>query len=163
MTNSSAEMRQRAETLGAEPTLQAMVKAKAKRRASDELEKPLSQYRDEELAKMRVNFYGANPSYHIARYNFVHKIGKSRTGITIARPPRPPAAGAQEGCPSRNKPTKSSRGWSAAGFFSPQRHRDTETQRTKRQSVPSFPRRREPRQVKRAASRGSRFRGNDDL
>ncbi len=80
-----AEMRQRAETLVNEPTLDAMLKAKAKRRASDEAEKPLQQYRDEELAKMRVNFYGANPSYHIARYNFVHKIGKSRTGITIAR------------------------------------------------------------------------------
>ncbi len=80
-----AEMQERAETLATEPSLDAMLKAKSKRRTSDELEKPLAQYREEELEEMRTNFYGANPSYHIARYNFVHKVGKSRTAITIAR------------------------------------------------------------------------------
>ena len=80
-----AEMQERAETLVTEPSLDAMLKAKSKRRTSDELEKPLAQYREEELEEMRTNFYGANPSYHIARYNFVHKVGKSRTAITIAR------------------------------------------------------------------------------
>ena len=80
-----AEMRQRAAALAAEPALTAMLRAKSKRRAADEADKPLARYREEELARMRVNFYGANPSYHIARYNFVHKVGKSRTAITIAR------------------------------------------------------------------------------
>ena len=34
---------------------------------------------------MRLNFYGFDPSYHVARYNFVRKIPKSRTPVTIAR------------------------------------------------------------------------------
>jgi len=34
---------------------------------------------------MRLNFYGFDPSYHVARYNFVRRVPKSRTPITIAR------------------------------------------------------------------------------
>jgi putative two-component system hydrogenase maturation factor HypX/HoxX len=34
---------------------------------------------------MRLNFYGFDPSYHVARYNFVYKVPKSRTPLTIAR------------------------------------------------------------------------------
>jgi hypothetical protein len=34
---------------------------------------------------MRLNFYGFDPSYHVARYNFIHKIAKSRTPLTLAR------------------------------------------------------------------------------
>ncbi|MEJ2622086.1 MAG: hypothetical protein P8163_18080 [Candidatus Thiodiazotropha sp.] len=37
------------------------------------------------MEQMKGNFYGFDPSYHIARYNFVHKIAKSRTPLTIAR------------------------------------------------------------------------------
>ncbi len=80
-----AELQERAETLVNEPAVNKMLAAKAKRRAADEAEKPLQAYREDELAKMRTNFYGANPSYHIARYNFVHKVGKNRTAVTIAR------------------------------------------------------------------------------
>ncbi len=58
---------------------------KARRRAADEAAKPLAQYRAEELERMRLNFYGFDPSYHIARYNFVAKVAKSRTPVTIAR------------------------------------------------------------------------------
>lgn len=58
---------------------------KRERRKADEAEKPLQQYRDEELEKMRLNFYGFDPSYHVARYNFVYKVPKSRTPLTIAR------------------------------------------------------------------------------
>ncbi|WP_193176679.1 hydrogenase maturation protein [Oricola nitratireducens] len=61
------------------------LREKARRRAQDEAEKPLARYRDEELQRMRRNFYGFDPSYHVARYNFVHKVPKSRTPITIAR------------------------------------------------------------------------------
>ena len=39
----------------------------------------------EELERMSLNFYGFDPSYHVARYKFVHKIAKSRTPATIAR------------------------------------------------------------------------------
>ncbi len=61
------------------------IKAKAERRARDEALKSLSAYRSEELLRMKKNFYGFDPSYHIARSNFVHKIPKSRTPITIAK------------------------------------------------------------------------------
>lgn len=54
------------------------------RRAADEAEKPLQAYRDEELRRMKLNFYGFDPSYHVARYNFIHKVPKSRTPLTIA-------------------------------------------------------------------------------
>lgn len=62
-----------------------LVTQKNRRRQRDEKEKPLQDYRDEELEKMRLNFYGFDPSYHVARYNFVYKIPKSRTPLTIAQ------------------------------------------------------------------------------
>jgi putative two-component system protein, hydrogenase maturation factor HypX/HoxX len=58
---------------------------KRRRRQADEAEKPLEQYRAEELERMRLNFYGFDPSYHVARYNFIRKIPKSRTPATLAR------------------------------------------------------------------------------
>ncbi|MEM1092898.1 MAG: hydrogenase maturation protein [Pseudomonadota bacterium] len=64
--------------------LDARLHAKRERREHDEAQKPLNEYRAEELARMRTNFYGFDPSYHIARYNFVHKIPRSRTPLTIA-------------------------------------------------------------------------------
>jgi putative two-component system protein, hydrogenase maturation factor HypX/HoxX len=54
------------------------------RREADEAEKPLEAYRNDELRRMRLNFYGFDPSYHVARYNFIHKVPKSRTPLTIA-------------------------------------------------------------------------------
>jgi len=57
---------------------------KRARRAEDEQEKPLKRYCDQELDNMRLNFYGFDPSYHVARYNFVYKIPKSRTPLTLA-------------------------------------------------------------------------------
>jgi putative two-component system protein, hydrogenase maturation factor HypX/HoxX len=54
------------------------------RRQADERVKPLAQYREEELEQMKRNFYGFDPSYHVARYNFVYKVAKSRTPLTIA-------------------------------------------------------------------------------
>ena len=53
-------------------------------RDADEARRPLEDYRTDELAHMRRNFFGFDPSYHIARYNFVHKIPKSRTPLTLA-------------------------------------------------------------------------------
>ena len=80
-----AALRQRAEALAADPALAGMLTEKTWRRAADELAKPLAHYREAELARMRQNFYGFDPSYHVARYNFVYKVAKSRTPITIAR------------------------------------------------------------------------------
>ena len=55
------------------------------RRAADEALKPLAAYRAEELERMRLNFFGFDPSYHVARYNFVRKVPKSRTPLYLAR------------------------------------------------------------------------------
>ena len=61
------------------------LEAKRARRASDEAAKPLAQYRAEELAHMKRNFYGFDPSYHVARYHFVNKSPASWTPRHLAR------------------------------------------------------------------------------
>lgn len=79
----AAELARRARGLAAQAP--ALLAEKAARRAADEAEKPLAEYRAEELARMRRNFYGFDPSYHVARSNFVRKVPKSRTPPTLAR------------------------------------------------------------------------------
>jgi putative two-component system hydrogenase maturation factor HypX/HoxX len=59
--------------------------AKREARARDEAEKPLAAYRSEELARMRRNFYGFDPSYHVARWHFVAKSPQSWTPRHLAR------------------------------------------------------------------------------
>ena len=81
----AAETRQMAMALARSPDLAARLRLKAEILRADEAEKPLAAYREEELAAMRRNFYGFDPSYHVARFNFVHKVVKSRTPLTIAR------------------------------------------------------------------------------
>lgn len=76
--------RQRASALAADPGHAAYLAAKRERRQADERRRPLADYRDAELQRMRLNFYGFDPSYHVARYNFVTKVPKSRTPLTIA-------------------------------------------------------------------------------
>ena len=65
--------RQQALTLAASPDLAERIAAKAARRAADEAAKPLQRHRDEELQRMHRNFYGFDPSYHVARHYFVHR------------------------------------------------------------------------------------------
>lgn len=72
-----------AKVLAAAPDLDLHIAAKAERRCRDELEKPLAAYRDAELLRMKKNFYGFDPSYHVARYNFIRKVAKSRTPATL--------------------------------------------------------------------------------
>ena len=74
------------------PRLSALLEAKNARRAEDEARKPLAVYRDEELARMRLNFFGFDSSYHVARYNFVHKVARSRTPLHLARHRKPGAS-----------------------------------------------------------------------
>lgn len=74
-----------ARRLAADPALDARLAEKRRCREADEAAKPLAAYREEELARTRHNFYGFDPSYHVARYNFVHKVPKSRTPLTLAR------------------------------------------------------------------------------
>lgn len=78
-------VRERAQRLARVPAYAERLEVKSRRRQADEQQKPLQQYRDEELEQMRRNFYGFDPSYHVARYNFVYKVPKSRTPLTIAR------------------------------------------------------------------------------
>ncbi len=66
------------------PLFSKLLHDKQQRRTEDESRQPLADYRQRELEQMRMNFYGSDPSYHIARYNFVHKVPKSRTPLTLA-------------------------------------------------------------------------------
>ncbi len=75
----------RAKSLAADPTLDALLAEKRAARAADEAVKPLAAYRSEELDNMKLNFYGFDPSYHVARWNFIHKVPKSRTPSHLAR------------------------------------------------------------------------------
>ncbi|MGA7538318.1 MAG: hydrogenase maturation protein [Steroidobacteraceae bacterium] len=65
--------------------LAARLAEKRRRREADEQAKPLAAYRAEELARLHRNFYGFDPSYHVARYNFIHHVPKSRTPLHLAR------------------------------------------------------------------------------
>ncbi len=79
------QVARRAAALAADPAYPARLADKRRRRAQDEAAKPLAAYRAQELERMKLNFYGFDPSYHVARYNFVHKIPKSRTPLYLAR------------------------------------------------------------------------------
>lgn len=83
-------VKRRATHMARVPAFAARMESKSRRRAADEMQRPLQSYRDRELERMRLNFYGFDPSYHVARYNFVHKVPKSRTPLTIARHRRTP-------------------------------------------------------------------------
>ena len=85
---------ERAKALAVSPDYAARLEEKRARRRRDEANMPLARYRDKELEKMRLNFYGFDPSYHVARYNFVHKVPKSRTPLTLANHRRIRPAGA---------------------------------------------------------------------
>ncbi|MBK6971908.1 MAG: hydrogenase maturation protein [Sterolibacteriaceae bacterium] len=74
----------RAQALAQAPDFASRLDAKRARRAHDEAEKPLARYRQEELKHMRRNFYGFDPSYHVARYHFVAKSPNSWTPRHLA-------------------------------------------------------------------------------
>ncbi len=81
----ATEVKRRAAEMAATPDFTERLAIKNRRRTADESIKPLQLYREQELERMRMNFYGFDPSYHVARYNFVYKVAKSRTRLTIAR------------------------------------------------------------------------------
>jgi putative two-component system protein, hydrogenase maturation factor HypX/HoxX len=80
-----AEVGRRAGQLAADPAFPQRLADKRATRAADEAAKPLAAYREEELAQMRRNFYGFDPSYHVARHHFVHKSPASWTPRHLAR------------------------------------------------------------------------------
>jgi len=75
----------RAATLAAEESFARELAEKRARRARDEYVHPLSDYRSAELERMRLNFYGFDPSYHVARYRFVHRAPAAWTPLHLAR------------------------------------------------------------------------------
>jgi len=79
-----AEVAARAAALAADPGLEDMLAAKRARRQADEAAKPLERYRAEELERMKLNFFGFDSSYHVARHAFVHKLPRSRTPLWLA-------------------------------------------------------------------------------
>lgn len=85
MSSFTAEVERRAAALAANPALSARLSGKRFCRATDEAAKPLDVYRREELEHMAVNFFGPDPSYHVARRDFVHKVSCSRTPLRLAR------------------------------------------------------------------------------
>jgi putative two-component system hydrogenase maturation factor HypX/HoxX len=70
--------------LAAAPDLPVRIAAKAAQRAADEAVKPLAAYRAEELERMRRNFYGFDPSYHVARHHFVARKPQAWTPRHLA-------------------------------------------------------------------------------
>ncbi|HEY4959129.1 MAG TPA: enoyl-CoA hydratase-related protein [Caldimonas sp.] len=64
---------------------QERLKSKRDRRSRDEQERALATYRDDELRRMQLNFFGFDPSYHIARHRFVHRDPLSWTPLHLAR------------------------------------------------------------------------------
>jgi putative two-component system protein, hydrogenase maturation factor HypX/HoxX len=54
-------------------------------RERDERARPLASYRAEELERMRLNFYGFDPSYHVARHRFVYRTPHAWTPLHLAR------------------------------------------------------------------------------
>ncbi|MGE0358696.1 MAG: hydrogenase maturation protein [Burkholderiales bacterium] len=84
----------RAQAMARDPRLPELLYAKRRQRLLDESAKPLERYREEELARMKLNFYGFDPSYHVARYHFVHKLPKARTPHYLARHRAPRASAA---------------------------------------------------------------------
>jgi putative two-component system hydrogenase maturation factor HypX/HoxX len=58
---------------------------KRRQRALDEQRRPLADYRAEELARMGMNFFGFDPSYHIARHRFVCRTPHAWTPLHLAR------------------------------------------------------------------------------
>ena len=85
VTSFQSEVRHRAAALANAPELMDYLAEKRARRAADEAAKPLAQYRADELAHMKRNFYGFDPSYHVARHHFVDKTPHSWTPRHLAK------------------------------------------------------------------------------
>ncbi|GAB3493866.1 hydrogenase maturation protein [Curvibacter fontanus] len=64
--------------------LKSRILQKQKTRADAEATRPLADYRKEELSRMYRNFYGFDPSFHVARYHFVHKLPHAWTPRHLA-------------------------------------------------------------------------------
>jgi putative two-component system hydrogenase maturation factor HypX/HoxX len=75
---------ERALALAAAHNLAQQLQTKQTQRVLDEAHKPLATYRTEELQRMNRNFYGFDPSYHIARHHFVYRKPQAWTPRHLA-------------------------------------------------------------------------------
>jgi len=75
----------RGNALAADPGFSRLLDEKRALRWADEQQKPLEAYRAEELDRMKLNFFGFDTSYHVARNHFVRKVPRSRTPLYLAR------------------------------------------------------------------------------
>lgn len=81
----AVDVARRAVELAVAPDFSERLAAKQAKRLADEASKPLAAYRAEELKEMSRNFYGFDPSYHVARYHFVARSLNSWTPRHLAR------------------------------------------------------------------------------
>jgi len=56
-----------------------LMQAKRAKRRKDEMNKPLENYRKDELTKMKANFYDNDMDYNNKRHCFVHKIPNEKS------------------------------------------------------------------------------------
>ena len=80
----AAEVGERAAALAADG-LERRLAGKCAARARDEAARPLQAWREEELQHMHRNFYGFDPSFHVARSRFVRKEAHAWTPRHLAR------------------------------------------------------------------------------
>jgi putative two-component system hydrogenase maturation factor HypX/HoxX len=80
-----ARLELRARTLAEPAVFGPTLAAKRARRTHDESVRPLAAYRDAELEQLRLNFFGFDPSYHVARHRFVHRSPAAWTPVHLAR------------------------------------------------------------------------------
>jgi len=85
MESFRSEVKKRTLELSVMPDYGERLAAKAEARQREESIKPLVLYREAELAEMRRNFYGFDPSYHYARHQFVHKAPHAWTPRHLCR------------------------------------------------------------------------------
>lgn len=79
------EVKERAKKVARDNQLDAMILQKKNEREKLEKIKPLEDYREEEIERMKLNFFGFDSSYHVARYNFVHRVPHSKTPLYLAK------------------------------------------------------------------------------
>ena len=81
----AVDVARRAVELATKPDFADRLAAKRAKRLADEAIRPLAAYRAAELKEMHRNFYGFDPSYHVARYHFVSHSAHSWTPRHLAR------------------------------------------------------------------------------
>jgi putative two-component system hydrogenase maturation factor HypX/HoxX len=106
------QIRRIAHKFAAEELVAGLTQLKRAIRAADESRKPLEQYRREELDEMRRNFWGPDPSYHVARSAFVRKRALAPLLIVDAAA-EPETADARSARPARGRLAYATTGWSS--------------------------------------------------